>query len=83
MTPPDWLKLRDGSLQPGLSSQTCFVVIGGKPQYRLDVRPATGGFTCDITQTINGHRYDNLQKSDSETAALASGLETLRNQLGW
>ena len=83
MTPPDWLKTRDGSLKAGLSSHTLFVVYGGQPHYRLDVRPAVGGFSCDITQTVNGHRSDNTAKCDSEPAAFASGLEALRTQLGW
>jgi hypothetical protein len=83
MTPPDWLKTRDGSLKPGLTPHTVFVVFGGQPQYRLDVRPAQGGFTCDVTQTMNGHRYDSKAKSENETAAFASGLDALRAQLGW
>jgi len=83
MTPPTWLTTRDGSLKRGLSPHTLFVVYGGKPQYRLDVRPAGGQFTCDITQTVNGHRLDDEHKQPSEDAAFAAGLETLRAKLGW
>ncbi|MFO0825778.1 MAG: hypothetical protein U0792_22105 [Gemmataceae bacterium] len=52
---PDWLKLHDGSLTPGLRPETTFVVIGGQPLYKLEVRPAVGKFVCAISNTVNGN----------------------------
>jgi hypothetical protein len=82
-TAPDWLTRRDGTLQPGLSDRTVFVLIGGAPHYRLDVRPAHGKFVCAITQTVNGRQFGDETKYESIDAALAGGLERLRNRLGW
>lgn len=83
MTNPDWLRLRNGSLKPGLTSHTLFVLLSGQPQYRLDVRPVGGGYICNITQTVNGRRSDNNAKFKQEQEAMSSGLESLREQLGW
>jgi hypothetical protein len=83
MTAPDWLTNRGSSLQYGLSPGSVFVVFAGGPQYRLDVLPAGGGFTCAITQTVNGHRLDDGATHPTAEAALAGGLEQLRNALGW
>jgi hypothetical protein len=82
-TVPDWLKLHDGSLRPGLGEGTVLVMLGGQPQYRLDVRPAKGTFTCAVTQTVNGRRLDDGATYPTPDAALAGGLEQLRNKLGW
>ncbi len=81
---PDWLKLHDGSLRPGLGGGTVLVMLGGQPQYRLDVRPAKGEFTCAVMQTVNGRRLDDERTTyPTPDAALAGGLEQLRNKLGW
>ena len=80
---PDWLKRHDGSLKPGLSDRTVYVLFGGEPHYRLDARPAGGTFACAVTQTENGRLLGDDTKYDSLDAALAGGLETLRNRLGW
>jgi hypothetical protein len=80
---PEWLGNRGGELKPGISPHIVFVMLGGKPQYRLDVRPAGGQFTCGITQTVNGKRLDNQAKFTTLEAALVGGLSTLRDQLGW
>ena len=82
-TVPDWLKLRDGSLKRGLNGTAVLVMLGGQPQYRLDVRPAGGTFTCAVTQTVNGRRLDDGATYPTPDAALAGGLEQLRNKLGW
>ena len=82
-TVPDWLTRRDGSLAAGLTDQTLYVRVGGEPHYRLDVRPAGGKFACAVTQTVNGRLLGDDAKYDSVEAALAGGLETLRNRLGW
>ncbi|CAN5322447.1 hypothetical protein BH11PLA2_BH11PLA2_00790 [soil metagenome] len=83
MTPPDWLKLHDGSLRQGLSEHIVFVVLGERPEYRLDVRPAGGQYVCNVTQTVNGHRFDDTAKFTTNAAALSGGLEKLRLHLGW
>lgn len=82
-TVPDWLKKRDGGLAAGVGPHTAFVVLGGQPQYRLDVRPAKGEFVCAVTQTNNGKRLDGDGKFPTEAAVFAGGLEALRGALGW
>jgi hypothetical protein len=81
---PDWLARRDGALKPGVQSETTFVLVGGQPLYKLEVRPAAGQFTCTVANTVNGKRLDDAKTTyPSADAALASGLEQLRNALGW
>ena len=80
---PEWLRIRDGSLSPGVRPETLFVAFGGQPHYRLDVRPASGRYTCAVTQTENGRRLDGGKPYASADAALAGGLEELRAKLGW
>lgn len=83
-TVPDWLQRRDGSLKTGLRPETVFVLIGGQPLYRLDVRPAAGRFTCAVSCTVSGKRLDDPKAVYPTPAeALAGGLEQLRNALGW
>jgi hypothetical protein len=82
-TVPNWLKLRDGSLKPGLGEHVVFVMLGGQAQYRLDARPAEGKYACAVTQTVNGRRLDDATTYPTLDAALAGGLEQLRNKLGW
>ena len=81
--PPPWLTARDGSLNPGLTPNTLFVVLAGQRQYRLDVRPAGGKFCCNVTQTANGKRFDGPANFDTADTAFAGGLDALRGQLGW
>ena len=83
MTAPDWLAARDGALVKGLSDRTWFVNIGAEPQYRLDILPAQGQFTCAIIQTNNSRRLDAGKINSTPDAALAGGLEELRTFLGW
>ena len=82
MEAPDWLKARDGSLKPGVNGHV-LVMVGGRPEYRLEVRPAAGQFTCVVTQTVNGRRLDGATTCPTADAALAGGLEQLRGNLGW
>jgi hypothetical protein len=82
-TVPDWLRLRDGSLKPGVRDQIVYVMVGDRPDYRLDVRPAGGTFTCAVTQTVNGRRLDDPTTYPTADAALAGGLDQLRAKLGW
>ena len=82
-TVPDWLRLRDGSLKPGVRDQIVYVMISDRPDYRLDVRPAGGTFTCAVTQTVNGRRFDDATTYPTADAALAGGLDQLRAKLGW
>ncbi len=80
---PDWLKHRDGSLEPGVREHILFVVLGGQPQYRLEVRPAKGKETCIVTQANNGRRLDAGKEYADPAAAFVGGLDELRDQLGW
>lgn len=83
LTVPDWLSKRDGALQPGLSDVVTLVMVGGRPMYRLEVRPAAGKHTCAILDAVNGHRLDDGSAYPTAAAARAGGLEQLRAQLGW
>jgi hypothetical protein len=83
MTVPDWLKIRDGGLVKGLNDRTWLVGTGGAPNYRIEVLPAKGQFTCAILQTNNGKRLDEGKVYPTSDAALAGGLEELRGKLGW
>jgi hypothetical protein len=84
MTVPEWLAKRGGALQSGVCPETRFVLIDGAPLYKLEVRPAAGRFACAITNSANGHRLDDPAiRYDSFEAAIAGGLEQLRERLGW
>ncbi len=83
-TLPDWLKQHDGSLKPGVRPETTFVLVGGQPLYKLEVRPATGKFACAVSNTVNGKRLDDAKITyPTATDAVVGGLEQLRNALGW
>jgi hypothetical protein len=78
------LKLRDGSIEPGLRDEARFVMIAGQPLYKLEVRPAEGKLICAVTDTVNGRRLDDGKLTyPSSDAALDGGLEQLREKLGW
>jgi hypothetical protein len=80
---PGWLTKHNGSLSLGSDGRTWFVNLGDEPQYRLVEVPATGKFTCDVTQTINGRRLDKGGVFASRDEAIQGGLEDLREALGW
>ena len=82
-TAPDWLKLHDGTLAAGVGPETVFVSIAGRPQYRLDARPAQNQFLCSVTQTVNGKRLNEKAGYPTAEAALVGGLTQLRETLGW
>lgn len=84
MTVPDWLQTRGGALKPGVRPETTFVMLEGNPQYKLEVRPAGGKFACAVSGTVNGKRLDDPKTTYPDApAALAGGLDQLRNALGW
>ena len=83
LTTPDWLSKRDGDLRRGLGKSTWLVLLNGSPQYRLDVVPAKGRFACALTQTVSGKRLDPGTEQPTPLDALHSGLEKLRETLGW
>ncbi|HKA06940.1 MAG TPA: hypothetical protein VKD71_06750 [Gemmataceae bacterium] len=83
MTTPDWLAARGGAVVKGLSERTWIVTIDDEPQYRLDILPAKGQFTCAIVQTNNSRRLDGGKIYPTPDAALAGGHEELRTFLGW
>ena len=39
---PEWLAKRAGAIQSGVDRETRFVLVGGEPLYKLEVRPASG-----------------------------------------
>lgn len=81
---PDWLNVRGGLLKSGIRPETTFVMLEGNPQYKLEVRPATGKFACSVSNTVNGKRLDDPKATYADApAALAGGLDQLRNALGW
>ena len=83
MTPPEWLTKRAGTITPAILPSSVFVSIGGKPQYRLDARPAKNQFSCTVTQTVNGKSIDVKIGYPTQEAALTGGLEQLRDKMGW
>lgn len=84
MTVPDWLTRHAGRLAPGLQPHVTLVMLGDQPQYRVDVRPAGGTFAAAVTQSVNGKRLDDPAKTYPDpAAALAGGLDQLREKLGW
>jgi hypothetical protein len=81
---PDWLALRGGALKPGIRPETQFVLVGGQPLYKLEVRPTSGKFACAISNTVNGKRLDDATTIyPSASEALVGGLNQLRAKLGW
>jgi hypothetical protein len=80
---PDWLARRDGELRRGIGSFTWLVLLSGSPQYRLDVVPAKGRFSCAVTQAVNGKRLDPGTDQAAAQDAFQAGLEKLREALGW
>lgn len=82
-TTPEWLTTHDGTLSAGLQPDTIYIVVGGQPQYRLDVRPAQNQFACSVFQTVNGKRLDDKTGYPTVAAALVGGLDQLRMKLGW
>jgi len=84
MTLPEWLAKRGGALKPGVQPHMFFVLICGAPQYKVEARPAVGTFICAVQQSMNGKRLDDPKLTyPSADAALAGGLEQLRQALGW
>ena len=83
MTMPDWLVTRSGAIRNGLNASTRLIFLNGHPQYKLVATPATGTFTCVVTQTNNGHRLDDRKTYPNVEAALTGGLQELRDKLGW
>ena len=80
---PDWLTKRDAKLRHGPGGRGVFVAFAGSPQYCLDVRPAGGTFTCEVTQAVNGRRVGDGTTYPTAADALAGGLNQLREKLGW
>ena len=83
MTAPDWLTARGGGLTKGLADNVLLVTLDDQPQYRLDALPARGRYTVALVQTNNGRRLDGGKDYPNREAALAGGLEELRERLGW
>jgi len=84
MTAPEWLTKRDCTLTPGIRDHIVFVAVSGRPQYKMETRPAKGKFACVVTQTVNGKLIDDAAAEyPTQDAAFSGGLERLKNQLGW
>ena len=83
-TVPAWLASRSGTMSGGIADHIAFVTFGGKPEYKLEVRPAKGKFTCVVTATVNGKPIDaTADLFDSSAAAMDNGLTRLQANLGW
>jgi hypothetical protein len=83
VTVPEWLTRHGCTLGQASDGRTWFVYLDGEPQYRLVPVPADGKHACQVTQTINGRRLDRGGVRATVDAALAGGLEDLRQALGW
>jgi hypothetical protein len=83
VTTPEWLTQHNCHLLSSKDGRSWLVYLGKEPQYLLMPLPAKGKFTCRISQTINGHRFDNGTIYASADDALRGGLEELRKALGW
>lgn len=78
MIVPEWLAKRDGSLKPGLQPHMVHVLLGGSPQYRIEVRPANGTFVAVVQESNNGKRLDDAKIAYATAdSALAGGCEQL------
>ena len=78
-----WLAQRDGRLRQGLSKDVWFVLLSGHPQFRISAHPASGRFTAQVIQTVNGDRLDSGKQYGNVPEAMQGGLEELRSKLGW
>lgn len=83
MNAPEWLTLRDGTIKAGVQAHSLFVLLSGKPQYRLDARPAKNQYSCSVIQTVNGKQIDVKAGYTTLDAAFVGGLDQLREKLGW
>lgn len=81
--PPEWLAKRDGTITAGVRDHSIHLLIGGAPQYKLEVRPAMGKFICAVEQSVNGKRLDDSTIYSSPETAMMGGLDQLRAKLGW
>jgi hypothetical protein len=80
---PDWLVRHSGDLRLDRPTGRWLVYLDNEPQYRLEVRPAEGKFGCEIFQTNNSRHVGSGSAGVSEEEAIESGLEELRQTLGW
>ena len=81
---PEWLTRREGALKPGLRDYIAVVMIGGRPEYRLEVRPAQGKFACVVSYQVNGNLIGGTDGTQpTPEAAWAEGLTRLQAKLGW
>lgn len=83
MKTPDWLAKRDGAIRLGPDGKTWYVAVEGKPLYRLRPTPAKGGFTCLITETVNGRPVVCDVIAPDLNQAVEMGLDQLGSRLGW
>jgi hypothetical protein len=80
---PEWLTKREGALKPGLRDYIAIVMIANRPEYRLEVRPASGKFACVVSYTTNGKLIEGHESQPTADAAWAEGLTRLQAKLGW
>ena len=83
VTAPEWLSKRGGSLKTGYDQHTCLMILRGEPQYALVPAPASGKYSCLITQTINSRHVPASGTFPTPEDAIRGGLEDLRKHLGW
>lgn len=80
---PDWLKKRGGKINPGLRDYIAVAIIGDRPEFRLELRPAGGKFCCVVSHTNNGKTLPAGEPQPTPDAAWSDGFDRLRRQLGW
>lgn len=80
---PEWLARRGGEIVRGVNEGNWLVLLDGKPQYRVDLKPARGAFTYAIKQTVNGREVAGGRVFPTLEDALRGGLDHLRESLGW
>ena len=80
---PDWLARHGGELHAATDGRAYAVYLDHQPHYALISSPAHGKFACLVKQTNNGHRFDSGTTCTSLEDAIRTGLEDLRNALGW
>jgi hypothetical protein len=83
VTTPDWLVRHSGELRASKDGHSWTVYFAGEPQYVLLPVPASGKFSCRVTQTVNGKRLDAPFMYPTLEDAARGGLEDLRKALGW
>jgi hypothetical protein len=80
---PDWLTKHGGDLSVSQDQRRYVVYFAQEPQYVVEVIPTEGKFGTRVVQSINGKRINGTSVFSAADEAAGSGLEMLRQSLGW